>query len=170
MFKSQFISDLTDGEVGGRKFFLGKIDQLVVQMLLCALASQGFKQATEVARRNIQRFGNLLHAGQALSGEGAAVEIAGQEIFQARQQFMAGDLAGDELALVEPLRIGQQEFQLRNDYVLAEPVDISVVFLFDLVGNGSEHCLFLIRQVKRLVYRIAEKLVLFDGFRQRCAP
>jgi hypothetical protein len=44
VFKTQFIRDLADRQIGGRQFFFRFPDQFIVYMLLGALTGQHFQQ------------------------------------------------------------------------------------------------------------------------------
>ena len=45
MLETELVGDFTDGKAGGGQFFLGFFDELVVDVLLGALAGEDFQQA-----------------------------------------------------------------------------------------------------------------------------
>ena len=65
---------------------------------------------------------------------------------------MAGYFAGNELALVKSVGIGQQQFRLADDERLAELVDIRLVFLLDALHDIDDGRFFLVRQEQCLVH------------------
>jgi hypothetical protein len=56
---------------------------------------------------------------------------------------MVGHLPGNKLSLIESLGIIEQGFDLGNDDILTELVDIPLVFPSDIFGNIVDDGLFL---------------------------
>ncbi len=65
-------------------------------------------------------------------------------MLQFLQCAMMGDLTRDELAVIEPFRVGEQQLQFSYDDMLAEAVDGRPVFLL-LIFDDTEQLFFLVR-------------------------
>lgn len=170
MLEAQLISDFADGQIGGRQFFLRFPDQLFVDVLLRAQAGQRFQQAAQIAGRHVQFFGDQLHGRQAFQHEVFAVEIVRQQLLQPVEHLVIRHFPGDELPLVEAFGVVQQRFDVGNDDILTEPVDVCLVFLPDIGDDAVDRRFFLFGQEQGFVHGIAEEIVLPDLFGQRRIP
>ncbi len=74
---------------------------------------------------------NKFNRWQAFVDQIMAIEIIGKQFLQTVQDLMIGDFSGNELPLIKTFGIAEQRFDLSNDDILAELVNIGMVFILD---------------------------------------
>ena len=114
-------------------------------MLLCILSGKRAQHITQITRGNIQLFRKILDGRYSLTQGSFIAEIFIQNVFQLLQQIVAYCFAGDELTLIKPIGVVQQQLNLRNNDILAKIVYSAVHLLLDDCKNGNDGSLLLLR-------------------------
>ena len=105
--------------------------------------------------------GNVLHGRQTFCRQIIAVEIVGKQCFEAVENLVIGYFSGDELPLVKTLGIAQQSFNLRNDNVLAELIDVGMVFLLDVADDVVLMVNIFVGKLILKLHQCTEKIYIF---------
>ena len=70
------------------------------------------------------------------------VEIVRENFFQTVQNVVVRYLSCDELTMIKSLRIVEHYFNLRNDDLLTELVNVRVIFLLNVLNDVVNGCFF----------------------------
>src|SRR5690606_26684168 len=125
---------------------------------------------SQVVGGNVELLRYGFYRGNAFFQTLLLAEVSYQNLFKALQQFMIRFFSGEELPLIKPFRINQQQDKLSDNKVLTELVHIALIFLFNVLKNVDHLFFFFVRKEKRLIYGILKEVIGLDFLRQWRVP
>jgi len=105
-------------------------------MLLCILSGLYSKKVTQIIRRKIHRFRNLMNRQKSFLRR-FFIKIIIQKLFKFSQKLMIPTFSGNELSFVKTFGIIQQQFDLRQNNFLRVLVDV-LTFFIDFIQNFKQ--------------------------------
>ena len=78
------------------------------------------------------------------------------------QNLVAAFHPGGELPLVKPSGIIEQGFNLRDDNALGKTIDVFAILPPNILKDGRDNSLLLLRQKQRLMYAIPKKFIIVN--------
>ena len=157
ILEAEFVGDLSDRLVGCQNPFLGRGDQLELDVLLGRFAGFLLDQIAEIVRGKAQFSGAPFYRRQPFALGAIPRKIVVEQPFEPGQNVMIDVRTGDELPLVEAQTVVEQHFDVDGDEPFAVAVDSVFQLLPDLEEAADDHFALSLREVQRLVHFIREE-------------
>ena len=167
VLKPQVERNLTHGLVGAEELGFGLVDDVPVNVLLRTQSRFLFQEVTEVGAGHSQFLTTALHRWEALSQMLIAFEVRFQHVLEPSGMVLVEVGPREELTVVKPRAIAQQEFDGGQDDSLAVAVEVARVLLFDFVDEVRDRVFLFLRHVQGFVGLVGEKGVLVHRRAQR---
>ena len=168
--ESQAVCNLGDRLVCAGQEVLGQVYYLSLYELLRRPSGFFFHEVAEVVGRKEAPFGEVFHRRQPLALGPVAPEVDVELVLKAREHVVVGFAAGDELPVVEPHAIVEQQLYVAAYQRFAVLVDGTSEFHLNLVEAVGEYLFLVVRQVQRLARGVVEKRILPYALSERRAP
>ena len=166
VFKAEAVGHLGDG-FPCRKAVLGKLDDELADVVARRVSGGFLDDIAEIVGRHAEFVGAILHCGQAEGQLEFVLEILTEQAVEADEDVGVLNLAGDELAVVEPLAEIERQFDVAHEDGPLKLVRLLTQFLAYLTHQGGQDVVLLFGHVQGLVDTVIEEGILPDALFKR---
>ena len=162
VFKAEAVGHLRNG-LARRQPVLGKPDDEAADVVARRVAGRLLDDITEVVGRHAEPVGAILHGGQAERQLELVLEIVAQQAVETDEDVGVLNLAGDELAVVEPLAEVERQLDVADEDGLLQFVGLPRKLLPYLAHQRDKEVVLLVGHVQGLVDTVVEEGILPDA-------